>query len=53
MTPDLIYPEIDNILWKKFRADELSATEVLLVHQGVATVPFRVWPAKELLGIAL
>ncbi len=53
MAPDLIYPEIGNILWRKFHHDELSATEVEAVHQGVAAVPFHVSSAKELLGLAL
>jgi len=53
MVPDLIYAEIGNILWKKFRHDELSSKEAEAVCQGIAAVPFRVWPAKELLGVAL
>lgn len=53
LTPDLLYPEVGNILWKKARQAELSAREVRAVCRGIARVPFRVWPSKELLGSAL
>lgn len=53
VAPDLIYPESGNILWKKFRRNELSANEVQTVQKAIEAVPFRVFPGKELLGIAL
>lgn len=53
LTPDLLYPEVGNILWKKAGRAELSAREVRAVCRGIASVPFRVWPSKELLGSAL
>ncbi len=53
LVPDLLYPEVGNILWKKARRAELSQREVRAVRRGMASVPFRVWPSQRLLDSAL
>ncbi len=53
LAPDLLYPEVGNILWKKARRAELSPREVHAVCRGMASVPFQVWPSKKLLDSAL
>src|SRR5207302_11151721 len=50
--PDLIFPEVGNILWKKVRRGELTEDEGREVLQGLAVVPMAVHPSPPLLSAA-
>ncbi|HEV3164995.1 MAG TPA: type II toxin-antitoxin system VapC family toxin [Isosphaeraceae bacterium] len=51
--PDLFYPEVGNILWKKTRRAELTADEAREIAHRLATVPLVIHPTSPLLSAAL
>lgn len=53
IAPDLIYPETGNILWKKHRLKELTATEVKEIIEGIESIPIKIEPSKPLLRLAV
>ncbi len=53
LAPDLLYPEVGNILWKKFRRSELSAREMQIVRKAIDRVPFQLSSGRKLLGAAI
>lgn len=47
LAPDLLYPEVGNILWKRVRAGELTAAEAQTVVVALGNLPlvrFPSWP---------
>jgi len=52
-SPDLLFAEVGNTLWKKTRRRELSPAEARLVLRGLASVPLDITPARALIGGAL
>lgn len=53
MIPDLFFPEFGNILWKKVRRGELSATEAREVLAALRTIRLRTVSSEHLLSPAL
>ncbi len=51
--PDLIYPEIGNILWKKLRLKELNRSEIEEIIETMCLLSIRVEPSKPLLPLAV
>ncbi|HSR13562.1 MAG TPA: type II toxin-antitoxin system VapC family toxin [Thermodesulfobacteriota bacterium] len=51
--PDLIYPEIGNVLWKKLRRGELTGSDIGEIVQSVCLLPLRIVPSKALLPLAV
>lgn len=51
--PDLIYPETGNILWKKCRLKELTASEVEEISNEILRLPLNVVPSKSILQLAI
>ena len=51
--PDLLFPEIGNILWKKIARRELTAAEGRKILRGVESLGIRAEPSSDLLPIAL
>jgi predicted nucleic acid-binding protein len=51
--PDLIYPEVGNILWKKERLKELSRSEVGAITEAIGVLPITVEGSKPLLPLAV
>jgi predicted nucleic acid-binding protein len=52
-TPDLLWPEVGNVLWKKARALELTPKEAADVVQALERLPLTVFPSRLLLEAAL
>jgi predicted nucleic acid-binding protein len=52
-TPDLLWPEVGNVLWKKSRAGELTHSEAADIVQALERVPLTVFPSRALLEGAL
>jgi predicted nucleic acid-binding protein len=52
-TPDLLWPEIGNVLWKKSRAGELMPREAVGIVRGLERLPLTVFPSRVLLEAAL
>jgi predicted nucleic acid-binding protein len=50
--PDLIVPELGNILWKKVRRDELTGDEAREILRAFLSVPVEVRPSSVLLTAA-
>lgn len=51
--PDLVFPEVGNILWKKVRRGELTAGQARRIAHLVATAPLAVHVSQPLLEAAL
>lgn len=53
LAPDLIFPEVGSILWKKVGRKELTAAEARRVLRAFERVGVRSQPSRELLQSAL
>ncbi len=53
LAPDLIFPELGNVLWKKVARRELSPAEARDVLSGLQRVPLVVEPSRALTAAAL
>ena len=52
-TPDLVWSEVGNVLWKKTRSGELTRSEAVRIAQALAECPITVFPSRVLLESAL
>jgi predicted nucleic acid-binding protein len=52
-SPDLLWPELANVLWKKSRAGELTREEASAIVQALDRCPLVVFPARSLVESAL
>ena len=52
LSPDLIWIEVGNVLWKKWRAGELTAVAVQGILDDFRRFPLEIWPAEGLLASA-
>lgn len=52
-SPDLLWPEIGNVLWKKSRAGQLTALEAVRIVQALDKCPLTVFPTRLVLEGAL
>ena len=53
VAPDLIFPEVGHILWKKHRRKELIRSEVKIIVDAIGSMPMEVEASKPLLPIAV
>jgi predicted nucleic acid-binding protein len=53
LAPDLLWPELGNVLWKRFRSGEISADEARDLLQDLRRFPISTFPSFGLLGAAL
>jgi predicted nucleic acid-binding protein len=53
LAPDLIYPEVGNILWKKQRKKELTRSEVEEITDAIISLPLKIEASKLLLPLAM
>jgi len=53
VAPDLIFPEVGNILWKKHRMKELIRSEVRIIVDAIGSMPMKIEASKPLLPIAV
>ena len=53
LAPDLIYPEVGNILWKKQRMKELTRSEVEEITDAIISLPLKIETSKLLLPLAM
>jgi predicted nucleic acid-binding protein len=51
--PDLVYPEIGNILWKKQRRGELTSEELDEIVDAVIALPIRIEPSRSVMPLAV
>ena len=51
--PDLLYPEIGNILWKKIMREGMTEEKARSIMQAVAVLPLTVWRTGVLAESAL
>jgi predicted nucleic acid-binding protein len=52
LAPDLIFPEVGNILWKKHRLKELTGLEVNEITDAIILLPVRVESSKAVFPLA-
>ncbi len=53
LAPDLIYPEVGNILWKKQQMKELTRSEVEEITDAIVSLPLKIEASKLLLPLAI
>lgn len=53
LAPDLIYPEVGNILWKKERLRELTRSEIQEITEAIVDLPLKIEHSKQLLQAAV
>ena len=53
LAPDLVYPEVGNILWKKQRLKELTRSEVEEITDAALSLPLKIEASKSLLPLAV
>ena len=51
--PDLIYPEVGNILWKKNRLKELTRSEAEEITDAILSFPLKIEVSKPLLPLTV
>jgi predicted nucleic acid-binding protein len=51
--PDLIYPEIGNILWKRQKLKELTVSEIEEISREILNLPLKIIPSKSILQLAI
>jgi predicted nucleic acid-binding protein len=49
LSPDLVRPEVGNVLWKKWRRGELSAGEAVAVLRDLRRFPLRIRTSESLM----
>ena len=52
-SPDLLWPEVGSVLWKKSRAREITLQEASRIVTALDTCPLTVFPSRLVLGGAL
>jgi predicted nucleic acid-binding protein len=52
LAPDLIWPEVGNILWKRCRRGEVSALDARAILESFRRFPLQVHPSDLLAGAA-
>ncbi len=52
-SPDLLFPELGNVLWKKARAGQLTRQETKRIVQALDQLPVAVYPSRLVLEGAL
>ena len=52
-SPDLLWPELGNVLWKKARAGQLTGQETTRIVQALDQFPLTVFPSRLVLEGAL
>ena len=52
-SPDLLWPEIGNVLWKKSRGGQLTGQEAARILQALDRFPVTIFPSRLLLEAAL
>lgn len=53
LAPDLIHPEVGNILWKKRRLKELTRSEVEEITDAILSLPLKIEASRSLLPLAV
>ncbi len=52
LAPDLLYPEMGNIIWKKHRLQGLSTNDADAILQQFRAIPILITPSEHLLDVA-
>jgi predicted nucleic acid-binding protein len=52
LAPDLIWSEVGNVFWKRFRRGELVAEEAIDLIADFVRMPFEIVPSQNLLDLA-
>jgi predicted nucleic acid-binding protein len=53
LAPDLLYPEIGNILWRKQRLHELTPAEVEEIVDAITYLPIRIEQSRPVMPLAV
>lgn len=48
LAPDLIWAEVGNVLWKRWRQDELAEENARTILQDLRRIPLLIHPAEEI-----
>lgn len=53
LAPDLLFPELGNVLWKKIRRGELTHPQARDILRALPAIPLAIHPSSALLPAAL
>ena len=53
LAPDLIYAELGNVIWKRYRLGEINEDEAGRLLSDVLRLPLRITPSRELISAAV
>ncbi len=53
LVPDLIFPEIGNVLWKRVRRREVTVSAASATLEAFVSLPFQIYPSRPLMPLAL
>lgn len=53
IAPDLLYPEMGNVLWKKQQLGEIKAQEALEILRAILNFRIEIHPTKDIMELAL
>ena len=52
VVPDLLFPEVGNVLWKRVQRREVTVREATTTLEALASLPLEVHPSKPLMPLA-
>ena len=52
LAPDLLFPEVGNVLWKRVRRREVTVSEAEATLDALASLPIEVHPSPPLMPLA-
>lgn len=53
IAPDLIYPEMGNILWKKYKLRELTLLEIKRISDAILSLPLQIESSRKIIQLAI
>ncbi|MSP62578.1 MAG: PIN domain-containing protein [Myxococcales bacterium] len=53
VAPDLLGPEVGNVLWKRVRRGEITSAEAQQVWRAFAAIPIEIRPSRPLIDAAM
>lgn len=53
LAPDLLFPEVGNVLWKRVSRGELSEEDAVAVLEALDAVSIELFPSRLLMQLAL
>lgn len=53
LAPDLLFPEVGNVLWKRVLKGEVGERKAVEILSALEAVPLQIWESRSLMPVAL